>query len=109
MNKIDVTGSIALIGSRIVERICALGWQVYGIDSNMRIYFFRPQGDTRWNRSRLLCEKANCRHEEINIRDRNAVATLIKNTTPVGIVHTAAQPIHMLLADKKRPNKSALI
>ena len=53
MRKLLVTGSSGLIGSEVVDYFCRLGWQVHGIDNNMRADFFGPQGDTRWNQQRL--------------------------------------------------------
>lgn len=74
MNKIMVTGSSGLIGSQIVERFCALGWQFYGIGNHLRMDLFGPIGDTLRNQTRLLFENSNCTHKEIEIRDRSAVA-----------------------------------
>ena len=44
-----VTGSSGLIGSEVVDFFCRQGWEVHGVDNNMRADFFGPQGDTRWN------------------------------------------------------------
>src|SRR5438552_14572056 len=96
-----VTGSSGLIGSEVVSHFDASGWDVHGIDNNMRAEFFGPQGDTRWNQHRL---EATCRrftHHELDIRDRQAVAKCIDELRPDAIVHTAAQPSHDLAA--KRP------
>ena len=35
-----VTGSSGLIGSEVVVHFCESGYEVYGIDSNMRAEFF---------------------------------------------------------------------
>jgi CDP-paratose 2-epimerase len=101
VKKLLTTGSSGLIGSEVVSHFDALGWQVHGIDNNMRAEFFGPQGDTRWNQHRL---EATCRrfmHHELDIRDRQAVAKCIDELRPDAIVHTAAQPSHDLAA--KRP------
>ena len=47
MKKILVTGSSGLIGSEVVDHFTSLGWRVFGIDNNMRMVFFGPEGDTR--------------------------------------------------------------
>ena len=54
MSKLLVTGSSGLIGSEVVAFFCQTGWEVHGMDNNMRKDFFGPQGDTAWNRQRLL-------------------------------------------------------
>ena len=34
--KLLVTGSSSPIGSEVVDYFCKLGWQVHGVDNNMR-------------------------------------------------------------------------
>ena len=53
MKRVLVTGSSGLIGSEAAAHFDARGWQVIGIDNNMRADFFGPKGDTTWNRRRL--------------------------------------------------------
>ena len=47
MKNMLVTGSNGLIGSEMVRHFHGLGWQVHGVDNNMRADFFGPAGDTR--------------------------------------------------------------
>ncbi len=96
-----VTGSSGLIGSEVVEHFCRLGWDVHGVDNNMRADFFGPQGDTRWNLQRLKTACSAFQHHELDIRNRDEVLALLKAIRPQAIVHTAAQPSHDLAA--KRP------
>ncbi len=93
-----VTGSSGLIGSEVVAFFHNLGFTVYGIDCNQRAHFFGPQGDTRWSQRRLVNLFPNFRHCELDIRDRQGVLALVKELTPSGIIHTAAQPSHDLAA-----------
>jgi CDP-paratose 2-epimerase len=93
-----VTGSSGLIGSEVVTHFDNLGWQVVGIDNNMRMEFFGEKGDTRWNQSRLLAQCKNFRHVERDIRDRAGVQSLLAQIKPQLLVHTAAQPSHDLAA-----------
>ncbi|CAN5775272.1 NAD-dependent epimerase/dehydratase family protein [soil metagenome] len=95
-----VTGSSGLIGSEVVEYFCKLGWQVHGVDNNMRADFFGPQGDTRWNQERLKSQFPSFHHHELDIRDRKAVLTCLETLKPDMIVHTAAQPSHDLAASR---------
>jgi len=100
MSKLLVTGSSGLIGSEVVDYFCKLGWEVHGIDNNMRADFFGPGGDTRWNQRRLQAAHKNFRHHELDIRDRRGVDLLIECLRPSLIVHTAAQPSHDLAASR---------
>ena len=66
----------------------------------MRIDFFGPNGDTRWNQNRLLEECSNFEHYELDIRDRQGVLDMMKQIRPDYIAHTAAQPSHDLAASR---------
>jgi CDP-paratose 2-epimerase len=99
-NQLLVTGSSGLIGSEVVVYFCKLGWDVHGVDNNMRADFFGSSGDTRWNQTRLLETHTQFRHHELDIRDRRGVDALIDSLRPSLIVHTAAQPSHDLAASR---------
>ena len=53
MKHVLVTGSSGLIGSEAVAFFDQRGWEVHGVDNNMRPDFFGPDGDTTWNLERL--------------------------------------------------------
>lgn len=94
-----VTGSSGLIGSEVCSFFSTeLGYKVHGIDNNQRAVFFGPQGDTRWNQTRLERELPGFVHHEVDVRDRAAILGLVKTLRPSAIVHTAAQPSHDLAA-----------
>jgi CDP-paratose 2-epimerase len=89
-----VTGSSGLIGSEVCAHLAREGYAVHGLDNNQRAVFFGPQGDTRWNQARLAREIPGFVHHEIDVRDRPAVAGLVRDVRPALIVHAAAQPSH---------------
>jgi CDP-paratose 2-epimerase len=98
MKKLLVTGSSGLIGSEVCVHFAELGWEIHGADNNGRAVFFGPNGDTRWNQSRLQQQLPSFVHHEVDIRDRNGVLGLLETVRPDAIVHTAAQPSHDLAA-----------
>jgi CDP-paratose 2-epimerase len=100
MKKMLVTGSSGLIGSEVVSFFSDRGWQLVGIDNNMRADFFGPQGNTIWNRDRLVETYKNFIHIDLDIRNRPKVLECLKEVKPDVIVHTAAQPSHDLAASR---------
>ena len=92
--KILVTGSSGLIGSEAASFFDAQGHEVVGVDNNMRAVFFGEQGDTTWNRDRLIETTKNFKHFELDIRDRDGVFEFFKANKFDAIIHCAAQPSH---------------
>ena len=100
MKTMIVTGSGGLIGSEVVKKFCEDGWQVIGIDNNMRADFFGEGGDTRWNQRRLEETYGNFKHVDLDIRNRPDVLSFMEGMKPDALVHTAAQPSHDLAASR---------
>jgi CDP-paratose 2-epimerase len=100
VKKALITGSSGLIGSEVVMYFDAAGWEVHGIDNNMRADFFGQMGDTRWNQKRLEATCQNFHHHELDIRDRAGLKACIEQLRPDLVVHTAAQPSHDLAASR---------
>ncbi len=99
--KVLITGSSGLIGSEAVVFFDAMGFEITGVDNNMRADFFGPKGDTVWNRQRLENVCNRFKHVTLDIRDRDAVMKLFRESQFDIIIHAAAQPSHDLAA--KRP------
>lgn len=93
-----ITGSSGLIGSEAAAYFDNLGWQVHGVDNNMRADFFGPDGDTTWNLKRLQAACPNFTHYHLDIRDRESVLKLCQEIDYDLMIHAAAQPSHDLAA-----------
>jgi len=96
MSVIIVTGSCGLIGSETVGFFAAKGFEVVGIDNNMRKSFFGEDGSVLWNKQRLQRQYKNYRHYSVDIRNQHKIDSIFKKYGQdiVLIVHTAAQPSH---------------
>ncbi len=80
MKKICITGSTGLVGSEAVKFFKELGWEVFGIDSNMRSKFFNT-----------VSKSADF---QIDIRDNYAINQFFRKNRFDAVIHTAAQPSH---------------
>ncbi|HTA96786.1 MAG TPA: NAD-dependent epimerase/dehydratase family protein [Solirubrobacteraceae bacterium] len=92
-----ITGSGGLIGSESVRYFVAEGFDVVGIDNDMRAYFFGPSASTAPNTERLVADFGCAfRPLQLDIRDREAVERVLAEHAPRVelIIHTAAQPSH---------------
>lgn len=91
-----VTGSGGLIGSESVRFFTEQGFDVIGIENDMRARFFGPEASTQPTSDTLAEEIDTFRSVEIDIRDQDAVAALFaREASQIElIVHTAAQPSH---------------
>jgi CDP-paratose 2-epimerase len=97
MPTVLVTGSAGLIGSEAVHFFARQGFNVVGIDNDLRSHFFGASASTQWNRD-LLKDKYGDQycHYDLDIRDREAIEKLFRDySSDIDlIIHTAAQPSH---------------
>lgn len=92
-----VTGSAGLIGSASCRRLHdERGLTVVGVDNDLRSYFFGADASTRAVRRHLEATLPRYRHEDVDIRDTEALDRLFAELGAdlEVIVHTAAQPSH---------------
>lgn len=94
MGNVLVTGSGGLIGSESVKFFANKGFFVFGIDNDMRRYFFGDEASTTWNLSRVMKVIPSYIHHSIDIRDKKAVEEIFQKTRFDIVIHCAAQPSH---------------
>lgn len=81
VGSILITGSSGLVGSTARKFFIEKGWQVTGVDNNMRHKLFNTPS------------KSSFRDNDIDIRDEKAVDSIFTHEYDV-VLHTAAQPSH---------------
>jgi CDP-paratose 2-epimerase len=96
MPTVIVTGSGGLIGSEAAAHFAALGFDVIGIENDMRAAFFGPDASTSGESRRLVATLPGFRHEPLDIRDAEGIMRLFERVGGdlEAVVHTAAQPSH---------------
>jgi CDP-paratose 2-epimerase len=97
MATVLVTGSGGLIGSESVRHFVEAGFDVIGLENDMRARFFGPDASTSHTTDALIGSYGDSFQSlEIDIRDADAVSrTFADRATEIElVVHTAAQPSH---------------
>ncbi len=96
MSVVFVTGSAGLIGAEAVGFFAEKGFDVVGVDNDMRRYFFGDEASTAWSRERLEKRHPSYSHVTADIRDQDAIDALFARygSSIALVIHTAAQPSH---------------
>ena len=92
-----ITGSGGLIGSESVRHFVEAGFDVTGIENDMRARFFGPAASTVRSTQRLVdMYRDGFRSLELDIRDREGVDRVFADIGAALelVIHTAAQPSH---------------
>ncbi|WP_437229255.1 NAD-dependent epimerase/dehydratase family protein [Planctomicrobium sp. SH661] len=91
-----ITGSAGLIGSESVRFLTGKGYQVVGIDNDMRKEFFGEEASTAWSRKELEKSYDTYTHRAVDIRDVQGLEPIFSEygSDIELIIHTAAQPSH---------------
>ena len=91
-----ITGSSGLVGSESVNFFCDKGFDVIGIDNNLRKFFFGKDSSTIWVKNKLIKRNRNFKNFSIDIRNFESLSKIFKKySKKISIViHCAAQPSH---------------
>ena len=96
MSVVIITGSSGLVGSEAVSFFCNKGFDVVGIDNNLRNFFFGKDGSTLSIKKDLLKYNKNFSSYHIDIRNYQGLEKVFKKYKKniALIIHCAAQPSH---------------
>ena len=96
MSVVIITGSSGLVGSESVDFFCNKGFDVIGIDNNLRKTFFGKEASTTWVKNKLIKKHKNFKNYNIDIRSISSLEKIFKNFKKniSLIIHCAAQPSH---------------
>ena len=96
MSLVIVTGSTGLVGSEAVNFFCDKGFDVVGIDNNLRKFFFGEDGSTKWVKNVLLKRNKKFKNVNLDIRNDNGIKKIFKKykRNISLVIHCAAQPSH---------------
>jgi CDP-paratose 2-epimerase len=92
-----ISGSAGLIGSEAARYFADCGYQIVGIDNNMRERLFGADGSVAWQRVELeQTLRRKYQHFDFDIRDEEAVDRLFAcfGRAITLVIHAAAQPSH---------------
>jgi CDP-paratose 2-epimerase len=91
-----ITGAHGLIGSESVAEFCRLGYDVVGIDNDLRAHFFGPEASTKWQAVRLREAFPKYRSVDADIRSFPEMERIFQehSSSLELVIHTAAQPSH---------------
>ena len=91
-----ITGSNGLVGSESVKFFSKKGFDILGIDNNLREFFFGKDGSTQWIKNKIKKQIKNYYHYNTDIRSYKNLEKIFKKYKKniSIIIHCAAQPSH---------------
>jgi CDP-paratose 2-epimerase len=96
MSVVVVTGSGGLVGAETARLFAAQGYEIVGIDNDMRSHFFGREASTAWQVAQLTHTCRGYAHHHADIRDADAIGAIFAHygRDIEGVIHAAAQPSH---------------
>ena len=91
-----ITGSCGLVGSESVDFFSNKGFEIIGIDNNLRQHFFGKDASVIWQKKKLTKTYKKYKHFNTDIRNYNGLKKIFqkfKKNIKI-IIHCAAQPSH---------------
>ena len=96
MSIVLVTGSSGLVGSESVNFFSDKGFEVIGIDNDLRKFFFGLDGSTSWVKKGIKSRNKYYKHFNLDIRSYSGLDKIFSKYKKhiKLIIHCAAQPSH---------------
>ena len=73
-----ITGSTGLVGSEAVNFFCDKGFDVIGIDNNLRKYFFGSNASTTIIKNSIIKKNNKYLHHNLDIRNSAGIEKIFK-------------------------------
>ena len=78
MSVVIITGSSGLVGSEAVDFFCDKGFDVIGIDNNLRKFFFGEKSSTHKIGNKIKKRNKNFKHINLDIRNLNGLTKIFE-------------------------------
>ena len=98
MSVVIITGSSGLVGSESVEFFCKKGFDVVGIDNNLRNHFFGKDGSTIWVKKKLLNKHKNFKSNNIEIL--TLLKKFLKNIKKIFPLSFIVRHSHLMIMER---------
>ena len=99
-----ITGSGGLVGSECVRLLSEHGWDVAGIDNDLRRQFFGPEGTTAPIIEDLKKSYPMHRHLPLDIRDRQGIRKLFERERPDFVIWPWSTRARIRASDRSGEN-----
>ena len=96
-----ITGSNGLVGAEATNFFCDKGFDVVGIDNNLRNFFFGKDGSTIWIKKKLEKRNKKYKHFKIDIRNYAGLEKIFKKYNKnISIIIHCANDSHLTIMEK---------
>ena len=85
MSRVLITGPCGLVGSEAALFFAGKGWDIVGIDNDLRAFFFGPSASTQRMKQHLQQKCPSYAHHSIDIRDYPRLEEILSTRRSVNV------------------------